>query len=71
MKSSNSKFNFNPQEMTNTLTVAAALTTLVLYGVSFTGLDLPDLVQGAIYTLITYVVGGFKNLRKPDGKHEA
>ena len=57
--------------MTNTLTVAAALTTLVLYGVSFTGLDLPDLVQGAIYTLITYVVGGLKNLRKPDGKHEA
>ncbi|CAH1191528.1 Holin [Glutamicibacter phage Voltaire] len=56
--------------MTNTLTVAAALTTLVLYGVSFTGLDLPDLVQGAIYTLITYVVGGFKNLSS-DGKHEA
>ena len=70
MKSSNSKFNFNPQEMTNTLTVAAALTTLVLYGVSFTGLDLPDLVQGAIYTLITYLVGGFKNLNS-DGKHEA
>lgn len=70
MKSSNSKFNFNPQEMTNTLTVAAALTTLVLYGVSFTGADLPDLVQGAIYTLITYLVGGFKNLSS-DGKHEA
>lgn len=66
--SSNRKFNFNPEQMTNNLTVAAAITAILLWIVSlvFPTLEIPELVQGAIYALVNYVVGGFINLKPRD-----
>lgn len=54
--------------MTNNLTVAAAITAILLWIVSlvFPDLVIPELVQGAIYALVNYVVGGLINLKPRD-----
>jgi len=54
--------------MTNNLTVAAAITAILLWIVSlvFPELVIPELVQGAIYALVNYVVGGIINLKPRD-----
>lgn len=66
--SSRRDFNFNPGQMTNNLTVAAAITAILLWIVSlvFPDLVIPELVQGAIYALVNYVVGGLINLKPRD-----
>lgn len=67
-ESSHRNFNFNPGQMTNNLTVAAAITAILLWIVSlvFPDLVIPELVQGAIYALVNYVVGSLVNLKPRD-----
>lgn len=67
-ESSRRNFNFTPGQMTNNLTVAAAITAILLWIVSlvFPDLVIPELVQGAIYALVNYVVGGLINLKPRD-----
>lgn len=67
-ESSHRNFNFTPGQMTNNLTVAAAITAILLWIVSlvFPDLVIPELVQGAIYALVNYVVGGLINLKPRD-----
>ena len=38
-------------------TVAAALVTLIVWGASLAGLDIPEVVQGALITIIVAAAG--------------
>ena len=38
-------------------TVAAALVTIIVWGASLAGLDIPDVVQGALITIIVAIAG--------------
>jgi Flp pilus assembly protein protease CpaA len=38
-------------------TVAAALVTIIVWGASLAGLDIPEVVQGALITIIVAIAG--------------
>ena len=38
-------------------TVAAALVTIIVWGASLAGLDIPEVVQGALITIIVVIAG--------------
>ena len=38
-------------------TVAAALVTIIVWGTSLAGLDIPEVVQGALITIIVAIAG--------------
>jgi Flp pilus assembly protein protease CpaA len=38
-------------------TVAAALVTIIVWGASLVGLDIPEVVQGALITIIVAIAG--------------
>ena len=38
-------------------TVAAALVTIIVWGASLAGLDVPEVVQGALITIIVAIAG--------------
>lgn len=52
-------------------TGAAAVTTLVVWGMTAAGVEVPGEVQGAITTLLVLAAGYFVPDKKSEGKHAA
>lgn len=40
-------------------TIAAALVTIIVWGAGYAGIDIPEVVQGALITIIVGLVGYF------------
>jgi len=61
--------NINPK--VTAATVAGAATTIIVWLLTFAGIDMPVVVQGAITSILVFTAGYLTPASNPPGAHEA